>query len=292
MISGKIKYARRGIQVVPREGLQRVSITKFDEPLLPKLQEVDSSERPDVQLRHCMDPLILNVPSRPQGSINASHIIFGMSTPLDRLEDSTLYIERWLPFTGARLFVVVTGSDESSPDESRMSELELKMRGLGMQVTLVKPLSKSDVGSQRYFSLTKVMYSNRHPDTQWIVWIDDDTFFPSMNTLVSMLSAYDSEKQYYIGGLSEDWWSVARYGKVKKSQDYEAVSNLTVNRWVSEEPAFSSQSHWPKSWTPITTTAESTRIRDLGTVGVPSGKFLYTFSLTRLSWDYGMRLQV
>lgn len=221
MISGKIMYARREIQVVPREGLQRVSITKLDEPLLPMLQEVHSSGRPNVQLRHCMNPLILDVPLWPQGIVNASHIIFGMSTPLDRLEDSTVYLERWLPFTGARLFVVVTGSDESSPDKSRMSELELKMRDLGMQVTLVEPLSKSDVGSQRYFSLTKVIYSNRDPNTQWIVWIDDDTFFPSMHTLVSMLSTYDSKKEYYIGGLSEDWWSVARYGMVQKSQNYQ-----------------------------------------------------------------------
>lgn len=40
------------------------------------------------------------------------------------------------------------------------------------------------------------------------------------------------------------------------------------------------------------TTAEGTRIRDLGTVSVPFGEFRYTFSLTRLSWDYGMRIQV
>lgn len=221
MISDKVMYARREIQVVPREGLQRVSITKLDEPLLPKLQEVESSARPNVQLRHCMNPLILDVPSGPQRSVNASHIIFGISTPLDRLEDSTVYLERWLPFTGARLFVVVTGPDESSPDESRMSELESKLRSLGIQVTLVKPLNESDVGSQRYFSLAKVMYSNRDSNTQWIVWIDDDTFFPSMHSLVSMLSAYDSKKQYYIGGLSEDWWSVARYGMVQNSSNYQ-----------------------------------------------------------------------
>lgn len=205
MISGKIMYARREIQIVPREGLQRLSITKLEEPLLPKLQEVDSSERPNVRLRHCLDPLILNVPSWPERTVNASHIIFGMSTSLDRLEDSVLYLERWLPFTGAKLFIVVIGPDESLPDKSRMGDLELKMRGLGMQVNLVKPLSVDDVGSQRYFSLAKVMYSNRDPDTEWIVWIDDDTFFPSMHTLVSMLSAYDSKNQHYIGGLSEDW---------------------------------------------------------------------------------------
>lgn len=221
MISDKTMYARREIQVVPREGLQRASITKLNEPLFPKLQEVESSARPNVQLRHCMKPLVLDVPSWPEGIVNASHIIFGISTSLDRLEHSTVYLERWLPFTGARLFVVVTGPDESSPDESRMIELERKLSGLGMEVTLISPLSKSDVGSQRYFSLAKVMYSNREPDTQWIVWIDDDTFFPSMHALVDMLSAYDSKKQHYIGGLSEDWWSVARYGMVQNSQNYQ-----------------------------------------------------------------------
>ena len=159
-----------------------------------------------------IEPLALDVPLWPREPVNASHIILGMSTPLDRLKGSIIYLERWLPYTGARLFVVVTGPDETPPDENQMSELELKMRDLGMQVTMIKPLNGNDVGSQRYFSLTRVMYSNRVPKTQWIVFFDDDTFFPSMHSLVDMLSTYDSKQQHYIGGLSEDWWSVARYG--------------------------------------------------------------------------------
>lgn len=97
-------------------------------------------------------------------------------------------------------------------DSQEMSDLQSRMRGLGLDVSIVPPLSKRDWFSQRYFSLVRVMYEHRQPTTQWISLIDDDTFFLSMPSLVEKLSEFDPHKQYYVGALSEDWWSVTRYG--------------------------------------------------------------------------------
>ena len=81
-----------------------------------------------------------------------------------------------------------------------------------MDVTLYDPLRLQDIFSEKYFSLVKIMYDNRNDKTQWINMLDDDTFFPSMPALLSMLEKYDPREQHYIGGLSEDWWSVTKYG--------------------------------------------------------------------------------
>jgi len=131
---------------------------------------------------------------------------------------------RWLPHTHAKLFVVVIEkeqvgeaegverADAVAADPKRMDELQARMRSLGMDVTLVEPLGLQDMFSEKYFSLIRIMYDNRNDNTSWISLLDDDTFVPSMPALLSMLAKYDPNEQYYIGGLSEDWWSVTHYG--------------------------------------------------------------------------------
>ena len=42
--------------------------------------------------------------------------------------------------------------------------------------------------------------------------MDDDTSLPSMRSLVETLGSYDSSQEWYLGGMSEDWWSVMVYG--------------------------------------------------------------------------------
>ncbi|KAL8996770.1 MAG: hypothetical protein Q9169_003793 [Polycauliona sp. 2 TL-2023] len=216
-----IKYARRDIVVKPASGVKRQSITELPARLFPDFQSVHLTDGANVQLKHCKDPLLLPVPVAPQGPPDASHIIFGISTTLARLDDSIPSLLRWLPNTHAKLLVIAI-KDDDVPDSSKdryypadptaMSEVQGRMRGLGLDVTIVNPLTKHDIFSQRYFSLVRVMYDHREPTTQWISLIDDDTFFLSMPSLLEMLSNFDPQQQFYIGALSEDWWSVVRYG--------------------------------------------------------------------------------
>ncbi|KAL8725403.1 MAG: hypothetical protein Q9166_007380 [cf. Caloplaca sp. 2 TL-2023] len=216
-----VKYARRDIVVQPTPETERLSVTKLPGPLFPDFRTIDLTDKAKVHLKDCKDPLVLRVPDRPKGPVDASHIIFGISTTLERLDDSIPSLLRWLPHTQARLFVIAI-NDDDVPDESKdrfhpadateMSGLQSRMRELGLDVTIVHPLSKHDFFSQRYFSLVRVMYEHRESTTQWISLIDDDTFFLSMPSLVDTLSRFNPNEQYYVGALSEDWWSVARYG--------------------------------------------------------------------------------
>ncbi|KAL8944411.1 MAG: hypothetical protein Q9216_000462 [Gyalolechia sp. 2 TL-2023] len=216
-----IKYARRDILVNPATGVERLPVTKHDGTLFPDFQSVDLTDDGKVQLRNCRDPLTLRVPEAAKSRVDASHIIFGISTTLTRLDESIPSMLRWLPNTQAKLFVIVI-EDDDVPDESEdrfhpadskaMSDLQSRMRNLGLDVTIVNPLSTHHWFSQRYFSLVRVMWEHRQPTTKWISLIDDDTFFPSMPSLVDRLSDFDTSKQYYVGALSEDWWSVSRYG--------------------------------------------------------------------------------
>lgn len=204
-------YARRDIIVQADPKAERTLLTQIDEPLFPLVQNVDLSADSSFELQHCMEPLVLKVPSFSKEPPDASNLMFGIQTNRQRLDDTIGVLLRWLPKTGARLFVILKETDEVEVEEQVMKDLEAKMRDQGLVVTLVHP-SKGDKFSERYFSLVKVLYENRNDQTEWIALIDDDTFFPSMDSLLDMLAIYDPEDQHYIGSLSEHWWAVVRYG--------------------------------------------------------------------------------
>ena len=219
-----IQYAQRDIILNPVPDLVRASVTKFDGPLFPTFQDIDLTEGSTVTSKHCREPITLDVRETTKGPSDASHIIFGISTTLQRLDESIPQLLRWLPNTQAKLMVIVIEkeqvgeadgvehADAVAADPKQMEALEIKMRNLGMDVELVQPFGLQDMFSEKYFSLIKIMYGKRTDKTQWISLLDDDTFFPSMPALLSMLARYDAHEQYYIGGLSEDWWSVTHYG--------------------------------------------------------------------------------
>ena len=219
-----IRYAHRDIVLNPVPDLERTSITTTDGPLFPKFQDIDLTEGSTVVVEHCRKPITLDVRKSTKGPSNASHIIFGISTTLQRLDESIPQLLRWLPNTQAKLMVIVIEkeqvgeadgmehADAIAADPKQMEALESKMHNLGMDVELVHPFGLQDMFSEKYFSLIKIMYGKRTNKTQWISLLDDDTFFPSMPALLSMLAKYDAHEQYYIGGLSENWWSVTHYG--------------------------------------------------------------------------------
>jgi len=209
-----VKYARRDIVVRSNPQAQRASVTKIDQPLFGDFQTVDPKNGNENGLIHCLNPLILDVPPYSKAPPDASHILLGAATTLDRLDISIAFFQRWLAYTNARLFVIVTGPDDSRPDPKRMADLQSHMRDLGLAVTLVEPLNRKDSGIERYFSLVKILYANLDEKTQWLGFVDDDTFVTSMSALVDALSEYDSSQQLYLGALSEEWWTVVLYGLI------------------------------------------------------------------------------
>ncbi|CAF9921577.1 MAG: hypothetical protein ALECFALPRED_001831 [Alectoria fallacina] len=206
-----IKYARRDIIIKANPDLDRTSLTQIDAALLSDVQIVDPVKSPDSGLEQCSSPLTLEVPAFPRQPANASHIIFGISTYIERMEDSMPHLQRSLGHTNARLIVLAVEFGEVTPDSKEMAALETRMRGLGIKATVIGAPNNS-LMQTRYFSLVKVLYEKRDSATQWISLLDDDTFLPSMYSLVDTLGAYDSSKEWYLGAMSEDWWSVMVYG--------------------------------------------------------------------------------
>lgn len=207
-----LKYARRDIIVKPSQELGRASITKIREPLLPEFQTFTDPTFAESGAKYCKKPLVLEVPAYSYDHADASHVIFGVSTTLGRLEDSIPFFERWLAHTKGRLIALVVGPDDGLPNTQEMKRLEGLMNQLGICVTLVKPLKRQDTMPERYFSLVKLAYERRDENTQWIGIFDDDTFVTSMPLLLDMLSEHDDETYQYIGAMSEEWWTVGRYG--------------------------------------------------------------------------------
>ncbi|MDI1492426.1 MAG: hypothetical protein OHK93_003640 [Ramalina farinacea] len=216
-----VTYARRDIIVNQKPEVQRASLTNVHETLFPPSQLIDlTNDADNVHLKHCEEPLRLDVPLFPSHVGKAAHVMFGISTTLDRLEASIPQLLRWLPNTDGRLFVITIEAEQEegkglpaiAADPGKKAALQGQMRKLGMDVTLVEPLELQDSFSEKYFSLVKIMYDHRNDKTKWISTIDDDTFFPTIPGLVSMLSKYDTKQCHYVGGVSEEWWAVVHYG--------------------------------------------------------------------------------
>lgn len=215
-----IRYAHRDIIVNPNASAERASITKIDQSLFPDFQTIDINDDLTNDLLHCKPRMTLDVPVALKDSEDASHLMFGISTTQLRLDNSLPQLVRWLPHTNARLIIIVIESEQTDHsvavggDPAKMAATQNRLRDMGIDATLVDPLSLQDSFSQKYFSLTKIMFDNRKDETQWIGVIDDDTFFTSLPALVSMLGKHPNPaiEQYYVGGLSEEWWSVAHYG--------------------------------------------------------------------------------
>ncbi|KAL8895042.1 MAG: hypothetical protein Q9207_008320 [Kuettlingeria erythrocarpa] len=208
-----LRYAEREIVVRPKPGLKRKSLTKIDESLFPQAKTLVAADETHLGLLDCKSPITLDVPVFPTSPVNASSMVFGMATTLERLDDSRHHIARWLAHTQAKLMVVVIAPEKGrQATDEQIAIKQGVMRDQGMDVTLVRPLDEGEIYTESYFSLVRVMYRHRTAASSWFVLMDDDTFFPSMQALLAMLGKYDHNRQYWIGAVSEQWWSVGRYG--------------------------------------------------------------------------------
>jgi hypothetical protein len=207
-----IQYVSRDIIATARADAERPALTKMEQPLFEAFTNVDLAESQTVKFNRCLPPLELAVPHNKRQVVDASNMIFGLQTTMNRLKDTVKHLARWLPHTGARLYAIVIENEHLPADDGQMAALEKQFKELGIDAHVIHPVRPTDSFAQRYFSLVNVMYGARDDKTQWITLIDDDTFFPSMLDLQNMLKVHDWTKPQYVGSLSEDWWAVNHYG--------------------------------------------------------------------------------
>ena len=207
-----IQYLSRDIIATARADAQRPSLTKMEKPLFEAFTNVDLASSQTVKIERCLPPLELAVPHNKLQVVDASNMIFGLQTTMNRLKDTVKHLARWLPHTNAHLYAIVIENEELAADDGDITALEKQFRDLGIDAHIIHPVRPIDSFAQRYFSLVNIMYAARDDKTQWITLIDDDTFFPSMLDLQNMLKEHDWTKPQYVGSLSEDWWAVKHYG--------------------------------------------------------------------------------
>ncbi|KAE8379652.1 hypothetical protein BDV26DRAFT_158390 [Aspergillus bertholletiae] len=192
--NSSVEYARLEISVVRTKNFTGFS-DSLDIPV-PTYQTVQLDTKNHTELlpeERCVTSVTIHAPpvvARP----DASHMIFGVATSTKRLYNSLDAFAHWAGGTNAHIVAVVDDEGSVTPSEKRAKELNIRL-------TVIQ---NSDELLDRYFSLLRTLFERKDELTKWIVLIDDDTFFPSMQNLVQRLATYDPTELQYIGALTED----------------------------------------------------------------------------------------
>ena len=135
-------------------------------------------------------------------------LLFGLATSADRLDRLLPSLLYSYGNTKAGIIVLVPNSDDD------IAKQETYFRNRGLDLTLIKsPLEFT----ARYFGLVRAFSEHirtKRPQTKWVSFIDDDTFFLSLPTIAHELNLFDVNKKHYIGALSEASWQVDTFGHI------------------------------------------------------------------------------
>jgi Protein of unknown function, DUF604 len=200
-LAPSIEYACCALVVV--EAGSNEPFTQHLETPLPAFRTLQLHDLRDQPISDVYSyPISIRAPN-PPAPPNASHIIFGIASTLDRLSESIDAFAHWAGYTNARILAII--EPESSANIDRV-----RQKAVGLGVNLQIKESEAEF-NDRYFSLVKVLYNERQA-AQWAAFIDDDTFFLSMSALVDRLARYDPSQPYYIGSLSENFVQMSLWG--------------------------------------------------------------------------------
>ncbi|BGP56139.1 hypothetical protein JCM8202v2_003750 [Rhodotorula sphaerocarpa] len=181
---------------------------------------------------------VYTVPSSPRphtplvSGWRDSKVMFGMSTPPDRVLWNLPVWSQWLPkFSNAPLdtsdpaatselpLVLVLMPEPNPTEAARSREAVEEASTLGMYVEM-RP-READRFETRYFALAEEMWieAERREQkegvrTEWFIFADDDTFYPDFASLTRLLTKYDPDEEWLIGTLSEAQKQVAQWGHI------------------------------------------------------------------------------
>ncbi|PHH92968.1 hypothetical protein CDD83_3126 [Cordyceps sp. RAO-2017] len=215
-LDDKFQYMKRYVRFTRSQGLERKSMTKLPQKLLPgALKTVDLAKQYDPEI--CAEPLDVSVPaSGLPSTVNASDFMFGVSTTYQRFMDAaTTPINEWIFWLtdsrghsngGKLLLMLLDASDEE------LQEVANLLGDVGIDVDVYHSDSSVEM-AVRYLTLVPTLYT--HADShkkKWLVTCDDDTFFPSMHALINKINSLDHTREMYVGTLSEDVGAIERHG--------------------------------------------------------------------------------
>ncbi|PGH26393.1 hypothetical protein AJ80_01891 [Polytolypa hystricis UAMH7299] len=187
------------------------SMEVIDKPVLqpfrPLHRGMRAPQRPMGHQHSCPSVVDVNVGTDVDVK-DTEMMLFGLATTIERLNRMLPSLMYSYGHTKASLLVLVP------KDTKDIASHETYFRSRGLDVTLkASPLKFT----ARYFGLveafTEHIKKNR-PNTTWVGWVDDDTFFPSLGRIAKRLADLDSGKKHYIGALSEASGQVDIFGHI------------------------------------------------------------------------------
>jgi hypothetical protein len=208
-IGPHISYAARTLRYIPG-AKERLLLTEVDQELIPEnFLDVTIDATSSLPVGETIGVHVKR-PSRPS-DVDASALIFGVSTTLERFNDDKLgpmkEFTRWLTdgkgnSNGAGLVIALLNVTDADRDAAGQ-----RMADVGINATIIAANPTLDMPG-RYIDLVRMMYT--HPTAsqrKFFTLIDDDTFFPYMSELIRELSTYNHTLPYYIGTFTErvDW---------------------------------------------------------------------------------------
>lgn len=203
-LSDNIAYSRRCVTPKYSNDIDRDAIHKLSEPLIPEKININLASCEALASLPC-EPLTLPVPS-PYPAQNFAHFIFGVATYYDRMIEALPSFDHWLSGTAAPLVAVIV--DHATHD---LPALEALFAQHKIKLVCV-PGEPNLTIDQNHFITLRPTVQNIGPETQWVAIIDDDTFFPSLGALSETFAKYDHTKEFWLGQLSEDFYSVRSWG--------------------------------------------------------------------------------
>ncbi len=188
----------------------RVALAHIEEPLLAPFQAQPNfltSKYANIGA-DCSKATIAYVDVEPDPEHDETRkILFGAATTVERLEGALSRLAYFIGGTGASLIALV-------PPADNLEEKQAYFRSRGLDVVLLP--SELDF-TLRYFSLVRALnshISNNMHEIEWLILMDDDTFFPSLSLVSERLSTLSSSEPYWIGALSEASWQVRTFGRI------------------------------------------------------------------------------
>ncbi|KAI1770864.1 glycosyltransferase family 31 protein [Hypoxylon cercidicola] len=156
-------------------------------------------------------------PSARPDALNASALLFGISTSYDRLTygNASLMADwaRWLTdgeggSNGASLVLTLHRTTTTE-----IESISGRLREAGIEAVVLPADSSAHDSAARYLDLAGLLARRKDEllgegrQKRYLALVDDDVFFPSLGELLARLDRFDARKKAYLGLPSEraDW---------------------------------------------------------------------------------------
>ncbi|KAH7012171.1 uncharacterized protein B0I36DRAFT_426031 [Microdochium trichocladiopsis] len=203
-LSSTFKYTQSCVQLSRNLPVDRRSVTRVALRLVAESIEARLDQPGSLQIEPC-DAILLPFENAYPRSAKDEDLAFGMATSL-----SVDSIAHWTSDRGTLLVVVI---EDYIGHEDEVADLLAQFHSLKINAIFIPPIASNHSMSQSHFAVLSKMLAESGPETKWFALLDDDTFFPHLEPLSTALSSLDHEnKDLYVGGLTEDWGSLTRFG--------------------------------------------------------------------------------